>query len=125
LHKMVEADRYIRIGKSLVTEALRLGDWWANPLLLLAILAIALRFRIDTPQTRPILAIGLTFASVFAAYCGVYIVTPLDLGWHLNTSLDRLYAQMWPTFLFLMFLALETPEEHFGGEREMLDKNKK
>ena len=55
LHKMVEADRYIRIGKSLVTEALRLGDWWANPLLLLAILAIALRFRIDTLQSRPIL----------------------------------------------------------------------
>jgi hypothetical protein len=115
LHKMVEADRYVRIGKSLVTEALRLGDWWANPLLLLAILAIALRLRIDAPQSRPILAVGLTLASLFAAYCGVYIVTPLDLSYHLNTSLDRLYAQMWPTFLFLMFLALETPEEHFGA----------
>src|SRR6202011_2828369 len=95
LHKMVEADRYVRIGKSLVTEALRLGDWWANPLLLLAILAIALRLRIDAPQSRPILAVGLTLASLFAAYCGVYIVTPLDLSYHLNTSLDRLYAQMW------------------------------
>ena len=115
LHKMVEADRYVRIGKSLVSEALRLGDWRANPLLLLAILAIALRFRIDRSQIRPILAIGLTLASLFAAYCGVYIVTPLDLRWHLNTSLDRLYAQMWPTFLFLMFLALEAPEVHFSA----------
>jgi len=115
LHKMVEADRYVRIGKSLVSEALRLGDWRANPLLLLAILAIALRFRIDRSQIRPILAIGLTLASLFAAYCGVYIVTPLDLRWHLNTSLDRLYAQMWPTFLFLMFLALDAPEVNFSA----------
>jgi len=99
----------------LVSEALRLGDWRANPLLLLAILAIALRFRIDRSQIRPILAIGLTLASLFAAYCGVYIVTPLDLRWHLNTSLDRLYAQMWPTFLFLMFLALDAPEVNFSA----------
>jgi hypothetical protein len=115
LHKMVEADRYIRIGKSLVTEALRLGDWLTNPLVLLAILAIALRLRIVASQTRPILAIGLTLASLFAAYCAVYLVTPLDLGRHLNTSLQRLYAQMWPSFLFVMFLALKTPEECLGA----------
>jgi hypothetical protein len=118
LHKMVELDRYIRIGKSLVIEALRLGDWWAHPLLLLAILAVALRLRIHRSQTRPILAIGLTLASLFVAYCGVYIVTPLDLGWHLNTSLQRLYVQMWPTFLFLIFLALEAPEETFRCQPE-------
>jgi len=115
LHKVVESDLYIRIGKSLITEALRLGDWWTNPLVLLAILAIALRLRIDPLQTRPILAIGLTLASLFAAYCAVYLVTPLDLSWHLNTSLQRLFAQLWPSFLFLMFLALETPEECFGA----------
>jgi hypothetical protein len=118
LHKMVELDRYIRIGKSLVIEALRLGDWWAHPLLLLAILAVALRLRIHRSQTRPILAIGLTLASLFVAYCGVYIVTPLDLGWHLNTSLQRLYVQMGPTFLFLIFLALEAPEETFRCQPE-------
>jgi hypothetical protein len=37
------------------------------------------------------------------------------LRWHLNTSLDRLYAQIWPTFLFLIFLALEAPEVHFSA----------
>lgn len=35
-------------------------------------------------QTRPILAIGLTLASLFAVYCAVYLVTPRDLSWHLN-----------------------------------------
>jgi cytochrome c oxidase subunit IV len=54
---------------------------------------------------------GGTLAAVFLVYCGVYIVTPSDLAWHLGTSLSRLYAQLWPAFLVLVFLALRTAEE--------------
>jgi len=32
-------------------------------------------------------------------YFMVYIATPLELAWHLNTSLDRLLVQLWPVFL--------------------------
>lgn len=81
------------------------------PLLLLAILAILLHFRINERETQGVIATGLTLVVVFAAYCGVYLITPYDLRWHLDTSLDRLYTQVWPSFLFVAFLILARPEE--------------
>jgi len=110
-HKLVEFDRYLMIGKYLVAFARQLGNLWTHPLLLLAILAMALRFRINERQTKGVIATGLTLVSVFAAYCGVYLITPYDLRWHLGTSLERLYAQVWPSFLFVAFLILARPEE--------------
>lgn len=38
-----------------------------------------------------------------AMYMGVYIITPLDLHWHLETSLDRLALHILPSTLFLVF----------------------
>jgi hypothetical protein len=112
MHKFVEFDRYVLIAKSLIYNAVfRLGDWWTHPLLLLAILAIPLRFRINEGQSQGVIATGLTLILLFAAYCGIYLITPLDLRLHLATSLERLYAQVWPSFLFVVFLILARPEE--------------
>ena len=112
MHKFVEFDRYLLIARWLIFIAKsRLGDWWTHPLLLLTILAIVLRFRHDERQRQGVITTGLTLGLVCAAYCGVYLLTPLDLRWHLETSLERLYAQVWPSFLFVAFLALARPEE--------------
>jgi hypothetical protein len=40
-----------------------------------------------------------------AGYYFVYILTPQDLAWHLRTSLPRLLIQLWPSMLFLIFMA--------------------
>jgi hypothetical protein len=112
MHKFVEFDRYLLIARWLIFIAKsRLGDWWTHPLLLLAILAVVLRFRLNERQMQGVIATGLTLGLVCAAYCGVYLLTPLDLRWHLETSLERLYAQVWPSFLFVAFLILARPEE--------------
>jgi hypothetical protein len=110
LHKIVEFSRYWEIAKALLARALDLGDWWAHPLLLVAILAVTLGFRMDQRQKQGLAVAWLSLLSLFLAYCGVYLITPLDLRFHLSTSLERLYAQMWPSFLLLMFLLLEKPE---------------
>ena len=49
--------------------------------------------------------------AVYAGYFYAYVITPLDLNWHLNTSLDRLYAQLWPSLLFLVLGIFKTAEE--------------
>jgi hypothetical protein len=117
MHKFLEFDRYLRIGKSLIYFALKLGDWRTHPLLLLAILAIVLRFRINERQTQGVLATGLTLVLVFAAYCEVYLIMSVYLRFQLDTSLERLYAQVWPSFLFVAFLVLARPEETFVSPR--------
>ncbi|MFH1080895.1 MAG: hypothetical protein V1766_11685 [Pseudomonadota bacterium] len=57
----------------------------------------------------------LTAASVLilmlAGYFGIYLITPHDLRWHLLTSLNRLFIQLWPGAIFLCFMVARTPEE--------------
>ncbi|MGD0015504.1 MAG: hypothetical protein ABSD56_13955, partial [Bryobacteraceae bacterium] len=118
LHKIAEASRYAQIGKALALEAYRFGQPWSHPLLLLAILAFGLRFQAEERFRTAIRAGGVTLAAVFAGYCGVYVITPSDLTWHLQTSLPRLYGQLWPAFLLLVFMLLRQPEQAAAPERK-------
>ena len=62
----------------------------------------------------PILLVDRPPGALLAMYAGyfcTYVVTPLDLTWHLNTSLDRLYAQLWPSLLLLVPMMFRSAEE--------------
>lgn len=48
--------------------------------------------------------------AMLALYFLVYVLTPKDLAWHLESSLDRLILQLWPMAVFVLCLA-------FRGER--------
>jgi hypothetical protein len=39
----------------------------------------------------------------------VYLLTPYDVRWHVQTSIDRLYFQLWPCALLALFLAFPAP----------------
>ncbi len=108
-HKLADPARYAQIGKAMIAELYHFGQPWSHPLLLLAILALTLRFRIDATRARALRIATTALALVFTAYCGVYLVTPSDLAWHLQTSLPRLYGQLWPSALLLVFLTLNFP----------------
>jgi hypothetical protein len=53
----------------------------------------------------------LVLATATAGYYLVYVTTPFDVTWHTTTSLGRLLAQLWPLFLFALFLTIDTPHE--------------
>ena len=48
---------------------------------------------------------------MLATYFWVYLTTPYDLAWHLDTSSDRLLLQLWPCFLLSTLLAVKEPRE--------------
>jgi hypothetical protein len=114
LPRFVDLSRYSQIAKALAFETLELGLPLAHPLLLLAILVFALRFRVLPGQRADILFGGLALALVFAAYCGVYLASP-SLSWQLSTSLGRVCAQLWPAFLLVMFMLLGRIEDRTTG----------
>jgi hypothetical protein len=109
--KLGDAGRYSQIGKALLSDAYHYGQPWSHPLLLLAILAFALGFRIDEKFASSIRGAAIALALVFASYCGAYLITPNDLAWHLQTSLARLYSHLWPSALLLAFMVLRRPED--------------
>jgi hypothetical protein len=79
--------------------------------LFLAGVRIDLRDRIGLLQSAAILCL------MMAGYFFIYVLTPLNLGYHLATSLNRLFLQLWPGVIFLLFLAAGTPEEAQATER--------
>ena len=53
-----------------------------------------------------------------AGYFFVYVLTPLDLHYHLMTSLNRLFLQLWPGVIFGVFMVAGLPEQaSLPGER--------
>jgi len=47
---------------------------------------------------------------MLVGYFFVYITTPLNLVHHLDTSLARLLLQLWPSWVFVFFMATSTPK---------------
>ena len=72
------------------------------------LLAITLRF--DIQRRRDVLFCSTVALLLAVGYFAVYIITPNDLTWQLQTSLSRLYVQLWPIFLLAVFAAMRTPE---------------
>lgn len=53
---------------------------------------------------------AIVMGFMLSGYYMVYVLTPHNLVWHLNTSLERLYLQLLPSLLFIFFSTLKTPE---------------
>lgn len=60
---------------------------------------------------RCLRAIGLLPPAMIVGYYGAYLLTPSPLGWHLQTSADRLATQLWPCAILVLTLALRGPTE--------------
>jgi len=73
-------------------------------------LALAIALRFDVQRRRDALFCSTVALLLFLGYFAVYIITPNDLTWQLQTSLSRLYVQIWPIFLLAVFAAMRTPE---------------
>jgi len=51
----------------------------------------------------------MVLSGMLVSYYLVFLTTPYDLTWHLNTALDRLFYQMVPCLIFLIFAVLKSP----------------
>ncbi|MBL9212174.1 MAG: glycosyltransferase family 39 protein [Opitutaceae bacterium] len=110
LAHVVDVARHATILGSFGRELLRFGEWAWAPFLAMALPFAAWRQRRRSTGTARVLwvVIGL----MLAGYYGVYLLTPQDLAWHLNTSLVRLLLQLWP--LAILAWALAVPEFDAG-----------
>jgi hypothetical protein len=107
LPKLLDPARYWAIFAGYVKGLVRFGHWLWMPgtVVLAALFVMCDRDRDQTRQSgfrTSVLALGLTFIGYFA----VFLITPYDIHWHLRFSLVRLFLQLWPSALFLSFLAL-------------------
>jgi hypothetical protein len=111
LAKLADFHRYAQLASGFFSSVWSLGAGVAHPLILLAILAILLRWSMEARYLVPSLIAAATLALVFASYCVALVVTPYNLSWQLQTSSDRLIVQLWPCVLLLFFVQLRSIQD--------------
>lgn len=97
LARMLDPERWRTVLAAFAAEANPFGagsEWAATPLLLLA---AALAGLAAARRRGPAIAfLRLALAGSLALWLAIYLGTPADLSWHLDTSLDRLLLQLLP-----------------------------
>lgn len=113
LSKLAQPGRWIDSILGIVRGVYQTGDPWSHPIVLLALLAMALQF-IPKAQRHArywlIIPVGVALGAEF----GAYLITTADLMWHIGTTISRFLAQVWPSFIWLVLMHLRTPEEPFS-----------
>lgn len=106
--KLEDPSRYGQVIGAFGSEFVGMASGWYHPLLPVLVLAIVLRF--DRERHRDLLFCATVAGSLMLAYFATYIITPYDLTWHLQSSLDRIFVQLWPCLLLAVFAGLRRPE---------------
>lgn len=106
--KLADPARWLQIAAAFAKMILDLGVPWAHPVLLLAVLAVALGV-VSKKEAASRLWLALPLAGLLAADFAIYLITTADLTWHLGTSVNRLIVQVWPATLFVAFLLIQPP----------------
>jgi hypothetical protein len=103
--KIWSPERYWIILASAGQTIKTFGHWATSPFIPL------LAFLILKGVDRQMLRTGGWISSVAilvivsCGYFAVYVITPMDLQWHVGSSLERLMLQLWPSVLLLAALA--------------------
>jgi hypothetical protein len=107
LQRMFDLGRHFMIWDYVVRYLFSFGAWSISPFIPL------IAFILLTGVHRSIFAnygwrtIVTILVIVCAGYYLVYLMTPVDLKWHLEASLDRLFLQLWPSVLLLAGLGCQ------------------
>jgi hypothetical protein len=105
LRLVLDVQRHAMILKAFAHEAPRFGAWLINPVPFLLVYLFLSRPANHNSKPQPGLLIsGAIFASTLAGYYVVFAIQPLNLAYLLDASLNRLLLQLWPIFLFHVFL---------------------
>jgi len=108
---LIDFDRQTHILIRFIKGAYNFGQWPFPWLPVLVVYTVFVRLSDQTSKADlfPFVLILLQAGSFFL----VFLVFPQDLTFYLDTTLDRLFLQLFPGLLFAIFSVLKTPEEIF------------
>lgn len=113
LHDLLDISRYHLIISEFARELFRFGQWspvFAMPMLLLFYFLL-LGASVDKKDIVVVSVAALLPVGMAVGYFFVYVLSPHDLAWHLESSLSRLLLQLWPLAIFAYFAVVRSPEQ--------------
>jgi len=112
VHNLLDLSRYRLVMAQFAKELFTFGGWipaFSMPVLML------FYFLLLGPSIQKnflhatMVSLSLPILMMIGHFC-VYMVSPYDLNWHLQTSLHRLLLQVWPLAIVAYFMTVRTPE---------------
>jgi 4-amino-4-deoxy-L-arabinose transferase-like glycosyltransferase len=113
-HRVLDVSRYAHVIKQMALGIFSFGKWnhlLPLPLLLFIYSILAGMDIPDENKRRPLILAALLTFVMGMAFFSIYIVTPWDLSWHLETSLNRLLLQLLPLAILVYFGIIRAREK--------------
>jgi hypothetical protein len=104
LSRMGNVNLHLDIFRGL-ESSLNFGQWYLNPMPLMVIHAvIAWQGSLASTKKAPWITAALVLVGMCGGYYIVYLLSPDDVEWLVQSSLDRLLLQLWPAAIILYCL---------------------
>lgn len=112
LSKLTDISRYQIVWEWFVKQFSTFGKWGFNPwwLFLLGIVFKGINIK---ENNYSFISNFTLFSLMLTGFFFVEIVTPLGLVYYLSTSVHRLFFQLFPTFIFIYFLAINGKPKNY------------
>ena len=111
LAKLQTPARYFVVAKAFKDAFV---EWSGNnvlaPFWALGVYAICVGFREQVGRNLGVVTVAVVLGVMLTGYSLAYLTTPYKLELQINSSLDRLLLQLWPSALFGYFWVTRTPE---------------
>ncbi|MDP6627544.1 MAG: glycosyltransferase family 39 protein [Methanopyri archaeon] len=117
--KLLDPFRYITVAGALLGQLYHLGGGFISPVLILILLLIVSGIRTYERDPVEIVAPFLVLFLMLFGYSLIYVITPRELQWHLDTSLDRVLIQLWPSVVFSLFLVISGSDIDVKGNPDI------
>jgi len=123
LNPLLVLDRYKIIASYMFAVALSFGNWGSvflgafNPLAIMT--AYALQVGIQFRPYENWLVPGVILV-MLGGYFFAYLNSPHDLEWHLSTSCNRLFLQLWPAIIFAFFMLTAENNDRVSTQNERM-----
>jgi hypothetical protein len=111
VEKLASPDRHFTIVANFSKTLWSFGDWAIHPLIPLLVFVGFCVTRGTAIRTFGWLTSASALALVLAGYFAIYVIAPFDLQYLLDSSNQRLFLHLWPSFLLLAG-ALAVQYEH-------------
>ncbi len=102
--KLADSSRYVLVWEAFAKAMLEFGGWAVSIPLLLVFYLLVAGVRANGRNRLTIVTSAIVLFSMLLGYSLIYVVTPIDIKFQLDTSLNRILLQLWPSFVFTYFL---------------------
>ena len=105
LSRAFDFGRYVTVIEGYVKCIFQFGDFVVPAVLLLAAYAWLVRFKVAPEHRMGVTTVVTTVVLMLAADFMVYVLLPNDVVGQINTSIARIFMQVWPAGLLAFFWA--------------------